>query len=71
MKLIRQEPALVVALASAGLALGITFGLPVTVAQAGAILAVLQIVAGLIVRANVTPTNLIAPSLPLAPPSGS
>jgi hypothetical protein len=54
-KLIRQEPALVVSLASAGLALGITFGLPVTVAQAGAILAVLQIVAGLIVRANVTP----------------
>jgi hypothetical protein len=54
-KLIRQEPALVVALASAGLALAITFGLPVTVDQAGAIMAVLQIVAGFIVRANVTP----------------
>lgn len=55
MKLIRQEPALVVSLASAGLALAITFGLPVSVGQAGAIMAVLHIVAGLIVRANVTP----------------
>lgn len=57
MNLIRQEPALVVALASAGLALGITFGAPITVTQAGAIMAVLHVVAGLIVRANVTPVG--------------
>lgn len=55
MNLIRREPALVVSLASAGLALGMAFGLPVSVAQAGAIAAVLQIITGLIVRANVTP----------------
>lgn len=57
MNLIRREPALVVSLASAGLSLGVAFGLPLSVAQKGAIVAVLQIAAGLIVRARVSPVQ--------------
>lgn len=57
MRLIRQEPALVVSLASAGLSLAVAFGLPLSVAQKAGIVAVLQIVAGLIVRSRVTPAQ--------------
>lgn len=55
MKLLRQEPALVFAFASAGLSLGVAFGLPLTAAQKGAILVVLQAGIGLILRSRVTP----------------
>lgn len=57
MNLIRQEPALVVSLASAGLSLGVAFGLPISVAQKAGIVAVLQVVAGLIVRSRVSPVQ--------------
>ncbi len=55
LKLVRREPALAVSLASAGLSLGVAFGLPLTVAQRGAIVVVLQLVAGLVVRSRVSP----------------
>ena len=57
MNLIRREPALVVSLASAGLSLAVAFGLPLSIAQKGTIVAVLQLVAGLVVRSRVSPVE--------------
>ncbi|MHB8671870.1 MAG: hypothetical protein ACYDAD_15130 [Acidimicrobiales bacterium] len=55
--LIRAEPAVIVSLILAVLTLAGTFGLHVTDAQTGAIAAVAQILAGLVVRSQVTPTR--------------
>jgi uncharacterized protein (DUF697 family) len=50
-----REPAMVLALVQAIIALAVTFGLRLTPEQTGAIVALTAIVLGLIVRAKVTP----------------
>lgn len=51
------EPAIIVSLVSAVLSLAVSFGLHLTVEQTGAIVAVVQIVAGLVIRSRVTPVG--------------
>lgn len=50
-----REPAMVLALVQAVIALGVAFGLNLDAQQTGAIVAVSAIVLGLIVRSKVTP----------------
>ena len=50
----KNEP-VISSLAAALIALGVSFGLPVTDAQQAAIMAVVVIVAGLVARSKVTP----------------
>jgi len=54
--LIKREPAVVVTVAAAVLGLAVAFGVPFSADQKTAIFAALTVVAGIIVRANVTPT---------------
>lgn len=51
-----REPAMVLALVGAVIALGVSFGLKLTLEQTGAILALTQIVLGLITRTQVSPS---------------
>lgn len=51
-----KEPAMYIAIADAILVLAVTFGLPLTPEQKGAIDAVLAAVAGILIRSQVTPT---------------
>jgi cytochrome bd-type quinol oxidase subunit 2 len=52
-----RNPAMILALVGAVIALGVSFGLSLTAEQTGAILAVVQIVLGLITRSQVTPNQ--------------
>jgi len=52
---IRTEPALVSGLIAAVLALGISFGLPVSAEQVGFIMAVVSALLAVVVRSQVTP----------------
>lgn len=54
-----RNPAMVLALVGALISLGVAFGLQLTAEQTGAIVAVVQIVLGLITRSQVTPTSTI------------
>lgn len=56
MTLLKMEPAVIVSLVSAVIALAVSFGLELTAEQTGSIMAVVVIVAGLITRQAVTPT---------------
>ena len=53
----KTEPAVIVALVSAVIALAVSFGLSLSEEQVGAIMAVVTILAGLVVRSQVTPTG--------------
>lgn len=57
MNIIKGEPAVIVSLISAIIALGVSFGLNISAEQTGAIMAVVTILAGLLIRTQVTPTN--------------
>jgi hypothetical protein len=50
-----MEPAVIVSLVSAVIALAVTFGLDLTGDQVGAIMAVVVIVAGIVTRSQVSP----------------
>lgn len=52
-----RNPALILALVGAVISLAVAFGLSLSAEQTGAIVAVVQIVLGLITRSQVTPTN--------------
>jgi len=54
--LIKREPAVVVTVAAAVLGLAVAFGVPLSPDRIAAITAVLTVVAGIIVRSQVTPT---------------
>lgn len=53
----RREPALITGLATALIALGVSFGLDLTEEQVGAIMGVVIIVAALVTRTQVTPVD--------------
>jgi len=55
MNAIKAEPALVSGLIAALLALGISFGLPVTAEQTGFFMAVVSAILAVVVRSQVTP----------------
>lgn len=55
MNIIKGEPAVIVSLISAIIALGVSFGLSISAEQTGAIMAVVTILAGLLIRTQVTP----------------
>jgi putative Mn2+ efflux pump MntP len=61
-----DEPAVYVALATALLALAVGFGLPITPEQKTLIIAVLPLIAGVVIRSQVTPTAHVATTI--APP---
>ena len=52
-----RNPAMVLALVGALISLGVSFGLQLSAEQTGAIMAVTQIVLGLITRSQVTPSK--------------
>ncbi len=54
-----RNPAMILALVGALISLGVAFGLSLTAEQTGAIVAVVQIVLGLITRTQVTPTSQV------------
>lgn len=51
----RREPAAIIALVSAVIALVVAFGASLSAEQVGAIMAVVTIIAGLVTRSQVTP----------------
>jgi len=53
----KTEPAVIVSLVAAILSLAVAFGLSLSGEQTAAIVAVVQIVAGLVIRQNVTPAS--------------
>lgn len=53
----KTEPAVIISLVAAILALAAAFGLPLTQEQTAAVMAVVTIVAGLVIRSKVTPTE--------------
>lgn len=53
----KTEPAVIISLVAAILALAAAFGLPLTQEQTAAVMAVVTIVAGLVIRSKVTPTG--------------
>jgi hypothetical protein len=55
----QNEPAAWVAVISAAVAVGVGFGLPVTPEQVGLIMALVNVVAGLFVRSQVTPVGTL------------
>lgn len=57
MNIIKGEPAVVVSLVSAIIALAVSFGLNISAEQTGAIMAVVTILAGLLIRSQVKPAN--------------
>jgi hypothetical protein len=66
-----QEPAVYGGLVAAVIAAAVTFGLHLSTEQIGAIMAVVTIALGFLVRANVTPTAAAVPPTPpqvLTPP---
>jgi hypothetical protein len=63
-----DEPAVWISVVDALIILAVTFGLPITPEQKGAIDAVLAAAAGVLIRSQVTPVAKIAPSLPLPAP---
>jgi len=54
---VKTEPAVIISLVAAILALAAAFGLPLTQDQTAAVMAVVTIVAGLVIRSKVTPTG--------------
>lgn len=62
---IKREPAILVTVAAAILGLATAFGLHLSADQNAAIAAVLTVIAGIIVRANVTPVAA-PPAIPKA-----
>ena len=62
-----QEPAVYGGLVAALIAAAVTFGLHLSTEQIGAIMAVVTIALGFLVRANVTPTAAV-PVVPPTPP---
>lgn len=58
--LLRREPAALSSIVSALIALGVAFGLQLSTEQTGAIMAVVSLVSGLLVRGLVTPTSTVA-----------
>lgn len=52
-----REPVMFMAVVQAGLALGLAFGVNLSVEQQGAILAFMAAVLGFVVRSQVTPTK--------------
>lgn len=61
MNVLRTEPALVAGAVQALLALLVAFGLPLSDAQVGAVLAVTAAVLAVVVRSTVTPTRPARP----------
>lgn len=57
MNIWKTEPAVVVAFIQAVIVLAISFGLPLTIEQQGAILAVVALGAGIITRSQVSPAS--------------
>jgi hypothetical protein len=58
--LFSREPAILVGLVDAALMLAVTFGLPLTEPQKGAIDAVLALLASVIIRSQVVPVKTVA-----------
>jgi hypothetical protein len=58
----RREPAVILALVSAVIALAVGFGLDVTAEQAGLIMAAVSAVIGVVTRSQVTPTATLSPA---------
>jgi hypothetical protein len=58
-----REPTIYIAIGNAILILAISFGLPISVDQKASISAVLVVVAGLLVRSQVTPTASVVASV--------
>ena len=54
---LKTEPAIIISLAAALLALAAAFGLPLTQEQTAAVMAVVTILAGLVTRSKVTPSG--------------
>jgi len=54
------EPTMILAILNSGIALGITFGLNLTVEQIGAIMAFSSAVLGLLTRSQVTSPKVVA-----------
>jgi hypothetical protein len=75
---IKNEPALVVGLVSAIIALLLAFGLSLTDEQVGGIMAVVVAILAVVTRSQVTPTRVVAAEVkqgevvtgPAAPPAG-
>jgi hypothetical protein len=65
----KTEPAAVVSLVSAIIALAVSFGLDISSEQTGAIMAVVVLVAGIVTRSQVYPGGGQPPPPP-APPEG-
>lgn len=55
----KAEPAAWIAVISAGIALGVAFGLNVTNEQVGVIMAFVNVASGLFVRSQVTPVGTL------------
>ncbi len=65
----KREPAAWAAIIQAGLALLIGFGIHITPAQAGLIMAFVSVVLGVVVRANVyAPVNSVGQPISVTPP---
>lgn len=57
-----REPAVILSLVSALIAVGVGFGLDVTPEQVGLIMAAVSAVIGFVTRSQVTPTSEVPPS---------
>ena len=63
MKLWDNEPAMILAVINAAIALGLAFGLTLTPTQIGAIMAFVAAVLGFITRSQVTPNANVPPTI--------
>jgi hypothetical protein len=70
MKLWYQEPAVIISLVAAIITLVISFGIHVSTDQTGAIVAVVQVIAGIATRSQVVPQTKL-PDLPVPPTTGA
>lgn len=57
MNVFKREPAMILAVIQAGIAIAITFGINLTDEQIGTIMGFVSLVIGLITRSQVTPTK--------------
>lgn len=60
-KFLQREPAVIIALADAILVVAVTFGLPLKPEQKGALDALLAVVAGILIRSQVSPVAAVKP----------
>jgi hypothetical protein len=69
--LLKKEPALILGFVQAVVAVGVSFGLQLSVDQVGALMALSAAALGLVVRHNVSPAVAVAPVAvaPVAPPA--